>query len=112
MILRRARLLFRVALWACFLSACGTPQTPRAAGAEEVLLPDPARGYVFLAFRAAPHVKAGTLRTADDADTLRQLWRDFAIPGPVPEADFAAYEVVFFAAYDHCHGGDGWHRLA
>jgi hypothetical protein len=112
MILRRARLLFRVALWACFLSACGTPQTPRAAGAEEVLLPDPARGYVFLAFRAAPHVKAGTLRTADDADTLRQLWRDFAIPGPVPEADFATYEVVFFGEYDRCYGGDGWHRLS
>ena len=93
--------------------ACGgcAASPPVRSAPDVVLVADPNAGFILLAVRVASYVKTERLFAADDAETLRHLWRDFEVPGPVPEADFATYTVVLFADYDTCHGGSGGAEL-
>jgi hypothetical protein len=84
---------------------------PARRAPDVVLVADPSAGFILLAVRAVSYVKVERLFAADDAATLRRMWRDFEIPGPLPEADFATYTVVLFADYDTCHGGNGGAEL-
>jgi hypothetical protein len=94
------------------LACGGCTAWPSARSAPDVVLvADPSAGFILLAVRPVSYVKPGRLFAADDAETLRHLWRDLEIPGPVPEADFASQTVVLFADYDTCHGGNGGAEL-
>jgi hypothetical protein len=83
-----------------------------APSAGEVALdPDPDGGFVVLAFRPVPFVKPRTFAVFDSAEALRARWRDWEVPGPVPEADFGKYEVLLLAEDEQCSGGLGGAEL-
>ena len=53
---------------------------PARRAPDVVLVADPSAGFILLAVRAVSYVKVERLFAADDAATLRRMWRDFEIP--------------------------------
>ncbi len=85
--------------------AQGEPDAARhaeAATQETALDHDPQTGFFALAVREAPYIKAGVILSADDVGSLRRLWHEYELPGPIPPADFSTYRVILFTVVDAC----------
>ncbi len=90
---------------------CHGASDPRPGPGETVLDPDPESGFVVLTSRFVPFVKPRTFREVRSPAELQELWADWELRGPVPDADFAKYRVLLFTDLDLCFGGLGGSEL-